>query len=238
MNIKAMILAAGMGTRLRPLTDTTPKALLKFRGRTMLEHVVDHLVANGIKEVVINIHHHADQVRNFLEAHRYFGIKFYVSDESDQLMDTGGGMVRAQKYLEGDGPFIVHNVDIFSDTDFSELQHYHAGHEALATLAVSERETSRNLLVDAAGLLCGWRNNITGEEIIARKQDGLRPVAFSGIHMVEPRIFSLFDREEREKPFSITKAYLELAAQHRIMTFDHTGDTWIDMASPLNFPNL
>src|SRR6056297_1821197 len=119
MTPRAMILAAGMGTRLRPLTDTTPKALLPFQGKTMLEHVVGHLKDHGIEDVVINLHHLADQVRNYLEKHQFFGINFHISDERKQLMDTGGGIVRARKYLEGHGPFIVHNVDIYSDTDLS-----------------------------------------------------------------------------------------------------------------------
>lgn len=232
MNHKAMILAAGMGTRLRPLTDTTPKALLTYHGKTMLEHVIDHLVAHGTTDVVINLHHLADQVLQYLEEHHYFGINFHISDERDQLMDTGGGMMHARKHLEGDAPFIVHNVDIYSDTDLSLLVGQHAKNDALATLAVSERSTSRNLLIDDAGLLCGWRNNSTGEEIIARQKKGLRPVAFSGIHSVDPRIFRYL---EQGKPFSITAAYLELAKQHRIMTFDHTGDTWKDMADMGNF---
>ncbi len=228
-----MILAAGLGTRLRPLTDTTPKALLSFRGKTMLEHVVDHLVAHGITEVVINLHHHADQVIALLEANQYFGITFHISDETDQLMDTGGGVVRARKYLEGEGPFLVHNVDIYSNIDLAEIFRQHAKKDALATLAVSDRKTSRNLLIDDQGVLCGWRNNSTGEEIIARQKPGLRPVAFSGIHVMRPGIFSYLDAH---KPFSITRAYLELAARHRIRTFDHSGDIWTDMADPAHFP--
>lgn len=232
MSPRAMILAAGLGTRLRPLTDTTPKALLSFRGKTMLEHVVDHLAAHGITEVVINLHHHADQVMDFLKEHKYFGIDFRISDERQELMDTGGGMMHARKHLEGHGPFIVHNVDIYSDTNLSAMLKYHLENDALATLAVSDRATSRNLLIDGDGLLCGWRNNNTGEEIIARQKPGLYPVAFSGIHVADPVIFSYL---QQEQPFSITKAYLELAKKLRITTFDHTGDTWIDMADTGNY---
>jgi len=227
-----MILAAGMGTRLRPLTDTTPKALLPFQGKTMLEHVVGHLKDHGIEDVVINLHHLADQVRNYLEKHQFFGINFHISDERKQLMDTVGCIVRARKYLEGHGPFIVHNVDIYSDTDLSAMLQHHLENDALATLAVSDRKTSRNLLIDEEGLLCGWRNNSTGEEIIARQKPGLRPVAFSAMHVMDPEIFFHLDPGQ---PFSITKAYLELAKKHRIKTFDHTGDTWTDMADVSNY---
>jgi NDP-sugar pyrophosphorylase family protein len=232
MNPKAMILAAGLGTRLRPLTDHTPKALLPFRGKTMLEHVLAHLGMHGITEVVINVHHHAGQVERFLEIHQNFGFNIHISDERQQLMDTGGGIVHARHWLEGAGPFIVHNVDIWSGVDLGALVKDHARHGALATLAVSERKTSRQLLVDAEGRLCGWRDNRTGEEIIARTTKGLRPVAFSAIHVMEPSIFSFL---EEGRPFSITKAYLQLAAEHRIMTFDHTGVDWTDMAEISNF---
>lgn len=232
MHPKAMILAAGLGTRLRPLTDDTPKALLSFRGKTMLEHVLDHLKIHGITEVVINIHHHAGQVERFLEKHQNFGCNIHLSDERRQLMDTGGGIVKARRFLEGAGPFVVHNVDISSDIDLGALVAYHSRHNTLATLAVSDRTTSRQLLVDADGLLCGWKDNRTGEEIIARKKPGLRPVAFSAIHVMDPLIFRYL---EQEQPFSITKAYLQLAAKHRIMTFDHTGDDWKDMADIGNF---
>lgn len=235
MNTKAMILAAGLGTRLRPLTDHTPKALLPFRGKTMLEHVVDHLKSHGITEVVINVHHHAGQVEKYLVKHQNFGINIHLSDERRQLMDTGGGIVKARKYLEGAGPFIVHNVDIFSDTDLTAMLAQHLEDEALATLAISDRKTSRQLLVDADRLLCGWRDNRTGEEIIARQAQELRPVAFSAIHVLDPRIFSYLDQDQ---PFSITRAYLQLATQHRIMTFDHSGDTWTDMADIGNFSSI
>jgi MurNAc alpha-1-phosphate uridylyltransferase len=235
MNQSAMILAAGLGTRLRPLTDDTPKALLPFHGKTMLEHVVEHLKDHGITEVVINLHHCADQIEAFLRQQQYFGIKFHISDEREELMDTGGGIVKARKHFDGQGPFIVHNVDIYSDTDLTALLRHHLKSEALATLAVSDRSTSRNLLVDEEGLLCGWRDNRTGEEIIARQKPGLRPVAFSAIHVVDPEIFHYL---EQGKPFSITKAYLQLATRHRIMTYDHTGDTWTDMADISNFSSI
>lgn len=231
----AMILAAGTGTRLRPLTDRTPKALLPFRGKPMLEHVIRSFTGAGFEHLVINVHHHAGQVISYLEANDFFGISIEISDEQELLMDTGGGILKARKYLDGDAPFLVHNVDIFSNIDLMKLYSRHMEQRPLATLAVTRRETSRNLLVNDDGLLCGWKNNSTGEEVIVRRQEQLIPVAFSGIHVIDPSIFRLLDRQD---PFSITKAYLELSKNKEIRTWDHSGDTWIDMASPDHFSLL
>jgi len=226
-----MILAAGVGSRLSPLTDELPKALLEFRGKTMLEHVIGSLRDAGIGEVIINLHHHADKIEHFVVDHKNFGLKIAFSNERDLLMDTGGGIMKASWFLD-DRPFLVHNVDILTDLDLMALYDFHLREGPLATLAVTARPTSRNLLVNGQGLLCGWRNNQTGEEIIARDDRELRPVAFSGVHVLDPEIFSLM---EPHKPFSITKAYLDLAGRYEIMTMDHSGGTWTDMARPENF---
>ncbi len=226
-----MILAAGVGSRLRPLTDKTPKALLKFKGKTMLEHVIDQLGNYGISEIIVNLHHHADMVEDYVVENRNFGMKIAFSSERERLMDTGGGIMKARWFLDG-APFIVHNVDVRTDLDLAGLYQAHMKTRPLATLAVSDRETSRNLLVDEGGQLCGWRNNKTGEEIITRVKKGMKPVAFSAVHVIEPAIFELLDHE---KPFSMTDAYLSLAAENEIMTYDHSGGAWTDMASPGNF---
>jgi len=253
---KAMILAAGVGSRLQPLTDAIPKALLPFRGRTMLEQVLLNLKKHGIEEVVINIHHHADQIENFVRKHDYFGINIVFSDERDRLMDTGGGILKARQYLEGSGPFLVHNVDIFSDLDFTALYDSHLRSGPLATLAVRRRETSRNLLVDEDGRLAGWRDSSSGKAIMAgegpyrgkvkltgttgvavpvKREDELSPVAFSGIHIIDPKIFTFLDDDE---PFSIMHAYLSLCGEHTIDTYEHSSGVWIDMAKRENFPGL
>ena len=150
-------------------------------------------------------------------------------------MDTGGGIIKARWFLDTDAPFLVHNIDIYSDIDLDKLYRAHLASNSLATLAVSDRKTSRNLLLDQDGFLSGWKNNATGETIIVREEKNLRPVAFSGIHIIEPEIFNLIDSTD---PFSMTTAYLELARDHQINTYDHTGDTWIDMAHRDNFPGV
>jgi NDP-sugar pyrophosphorylase family protein len=150
-------------------------------------------------------------------------------------MDTGGGIMKARWFLEEKGAFLVHNIDIFSSIDLGALYEYHRKNQAIATLAVMQRITSRNLLIDEEGLLCGWRNNLTGSEIIVHEKPGLQALAFSGIHIIDPAIFEVLDRED---PFPMTNAYLEIASEHRVMTYNHSGDSWIDMAHPNNFPEL
>lgn len=232
---RAMILAAGEGTRLQPLTNHLPKALLLFRGKTMLEHVLIHLKKHGIREVIINIHHHADKIVEFVHQNSRFGIDIEFSDERAMLMDTGGGILKAEWYFKDHGPFLVHNIDIFSDINLEELYLAHSKRRPLATLAVTSRETSRNLLVDSDNYLCGWKNNSTGETIVVKEKPPLHGVAFSGIHIIEPELSQLLTSKE---PFSITDGYLKLAANHQIFAYDHSDGVWIDMAHKDNFPEL
>ncbi len=232
---RAMILAAGLGTRLLPLTKRTPKALLPYKGTPMLEHVMLKLKDAGITEVIINVHHKAEHIIDYVLENKGFGLKVMFSDESDQLMDTGGGIAKAKIFFEGQGPFIVYNIDIFSNIDLKQLLKAHEEGDQLATLAVKNRETSRNFLMNEERLLCGWRNNETGEEIITRDEEGLKGTAFSGIHVLDDRIFPLL---QEEGPFSITTAYLELSKKHDIYLYNHSKDQWVDMAHPSNFPQL
>lgn len=235
MNPTVMILAAGIGSRLRPLTDETPKALLKFRGETMLDHVLNKLIDQGFRRFVINIHHHPEKIKRHLLDYRKKGLEIIISDESERLMDTGGAIIKARTLLEGFGPFIVHNVDIYSDLDLRSLYGWHLKHNPLATLAVKERDTSRNLLIDKSGYLAGWRNNQTGEVIMVNEYGYDRALAFSGIQVIDPRIFDVIDNRE---PFSIMQAYLELAGNHPVLAFEHPGDEWINMADRNNFEEL
>ncbi|MCF8226535.1 MAG: NTP transferase domain-containing protein [Bacteroidales bacterium] len=230
-----MILAAGTGSRMRPLTDVNPKALLEFRGKPMLDHIFSKLKAQGFHRIVINIHHFAGKIKEYIEKNPVDSLEINFSDESERLMDTGGGIINARKYLEGCGPFIVHNVDIFSDIDLHRLYEYHIRHNPLATLAVRQRQTSRNLLVDKDGYLQGWRNNDTGETVMISDEGFERAVAFSGVQVIDPRIFEIIDHSE---PFSIIRAYLELARDYPVMVYDHSDDTWIDMAHRGNYPEL
>ncbi|MBR8720017.1 N-acetylmuramate alpha-1-phosphate uridylyltransferase [Bacteroides pyogenes] len=215
--MKAMIFAAGMGTRLKPLTDTMPKALVPVAGRPMLEHVILKLKAVGFTEQVVNIHHFGEQIIDFLRANRNFGITIHISDERDFLLDTGGGIKKARRFFEhSDEPFLVHNVDILSDIDLQELYGFHLKHGGEGTLLASSRKTSRYLLFDAEDRLCGWTNKNTGElkpEGICYDSGIYREYAFSGIHILSPSVFSLMDDPRWEGKFSIIDFYLSTCRQ-------------------------
>ena len=210
--MKAMILAAGLGTRLRPLTNDRPKALVELAGRTLLEITLARLRAFGVREVIINVHHFADLVVEYLKAHDHFGMRIEVSPE-DILLDTGGGLKKAAWFfLEGssgaDEPFLLHNVDVISTIDFAEMVQAHKASRALATLAVQKRESSRQLLFDEHLQLCGRRAGRDREPEIVRASPRLEPLAFSGIHVISPRILKMLTEEG---VFSIVMSYLRLA---------------------------
>lgn len=215
--MKAFILAAGLGTRLRPLTDTLPKALVPYRGIPMLQHRILALKAAGFTQFVINIHHFGQQILDFLEAHRNFGVEISISDERDLLRDTGGALRHAAPLLRTANPdeaFLVHNVDIFSNMDLTALPALHRP-EALATLIVSPRRTSRYFLFDARNRLCGWTNVQTG----ACKPSGINPadctaLAFSGIHIVSNRALDIM--QDYPPVFSIVDFYLDQCGRHAI----------------------
>ena len=174
--MKAMIFAAGLGSRLKPLTDTMPKALVPIAGHPMLEHVILKLKAAGFTEIVINIHHFGEQILDFLEANENFGLIIHISDERDLLLDTGGGIKKARSFFENsDEPFLIHNVDILSDVNLKELYDYHLRSGAVATLLASQRKTSRYLLFDTDKRLCGWINKDT-EQV---KPEGFQYDSFS-----------------------------------------------------------
>ncbi len=221
-----MILAAGLGTRLGPLTDTRPKALVEWRGSTLLEHVVTRLKQSGFTRIIINVHHFAEMIIQFVERHDHFGVEIRFSHEKEELLDTGGGIARASWFF-GRESFLVHNVDIYSDIDLRKLMQAHAEKGALATLAVKQRDTSRSLLMDSEGFLKGWRDNRTGETILAAGEEAaLTPIAFSGIQVIDPDLVGLFP--DRNK-FSLVPFYLEIASAHPVYLHRHDPDTWIDM---------
>ncbi len=225
-NKRAMILAAGLGTRLRPLTNNKPKALVEWQGRPLIDHVIACLSSYGFREIVINVHHFADQLIAYIESGNWEGVHITVSHEEDLLLDTGGGLKRAAPFLEK-GPFLVYNVDILSSIDLDRLWHYHLQEGGLVTLAVKERSTSRSLLLDESGCLKGWRDNRNGDEILACSDSrGLRPIAYSAIQVMNPAIFELMPGEE---VFPIMPLLLELAKNYRITTFRHDADDWADL---------
>lgn len=225
--MKAMLFAAGLGTRLKPLTDNKPKALVEIGGITLLERCIRQLASNGISDIVINVHHFADQICAFLEAKENFGLNIRVSDESELLLDTGGGLLKAQPLLSGDEPILLVNVDILTNLDFRKVLEAHLQHPALATLVVRRRQTSRYLLFNE-GLLAGWKNEKSGELNISRPElvEQAEAFAFSGIHIVEPRLIDLITESGK---FPIIDLYLRLAKTESIRAFVDSESVWMDL---------
>jgi NDP-sugar pyrophosphorylase family protein len=231
--MKAMILAAGLGTRLRPLTDDRPKALVTVAGRTLLEIVLCRLRAFGVREVIVNAHHFADMIVEYLIANDNFGMKIEVSRE-EALLDTGGGLKKAAHFFNGSlqEPFILHNVDVISTIDLGHMARFHIEHAALATLAVQDRATSRVLFFDEHGQLCGRQTGRDGEVQLVRPVAQAQALAFSGIHVLSPQIFA---KMEKEGAFSIIDAYMHLSAQgEKIIAFRADGCYWRDLGRPEN----
>lgn len=224
-----MILAAGLGTRLRPLTDRVPKALVEVGGVPMLERIARRLVAAGADRLIVNVHHHADQVERFLEE-ADLGAAIEISHEPERPLGTGGGVKSAAGLFRRNAPFYLHNVDIVTDADLEAIYADHRSDERLATLAVGRRETSRCLLFDRDGLY-GWANEDTGESEAVRDPVGeTERWPFAGIHVVEP---ALLDRLEEDGAFSIVAVYLRLArAGHRIAAWDVGEATWMEVGNP------
>ena len=229
--IRAMILAAGLGTRLKPFTDNHPKALAIVNGKSLLQRNIEYLQQFNIREVIVNVHHFADQIINAIEINKGWGSTISISDETDAVLETGGGLQKAAWFFNDD--FVLMNVDILTDLDLQAMIDQHKKNNALATLAVTERDTSRYFLFNQQQQLCGWRNIKTGEEKPAPlsfgEGSGVRPKAFSGIHVINPKIFSLIQQEGK---FSMVDVYLSLCAQHSIQYFDHTQSKFIDVGKP------
>lgn len=226
--MKAMIFAAGLGTRLRPLTNDRPKAMVKVEGKPLLQIQIERLKALGFTEIVVNVHHFADLVIDFLKEKDHFGLKIHISDERDHLLDTGGGLSRARPQLEGKEPFFLCNVDVLTDLNPAEMLQAHQESGALATLAVRDRKTSRYLLFDQEMRLSGWRNQKTGEEKGNPPSDAI-PLAFSGIHVISPAIFPLI---RQTGAFSIIDVYLDLMGQQKLGGFRHDDGIWMDVGKP------
>jgi len=225
---RAMILAAGLGTRFKPWTDKHPKALAPVNGKSLLQRNVEYLQQYGIREIVVNVHHFADQITEALRAAKGWGSEIFISDETVAVLETGGGLKKARPWLDK-APFVLMNVDILTDMDLGAMVRDHFVHRPLVTLAVTNRTTSRYFLFDEADDLCGWRNVQTGQERLSRVVDHLIPRAFSGIHVIDPAIFDLMRLDGK---FSTVDLYLDLAASQIIRGYDHSDSKLIDVGKP------
>jgi NDP-sugar pyrophosphorylase family protein len=231
--MKAMILAAGLGTRLRPLTNDRPKALVEIAGRTLLEITIERLKQFGVSEIIVNVHNFAGKMVEYLKTKNDFGIRIEVSPE-DALLDTGGGLKKAAWFFLEEGesaaPFVLHNVDVVSSIDLSKLVAYHTQNEALATLAVQQRETSRYLLFDPQMQLCGRHYVKEQKTEMVRNAAKLESLAFTGIHVISPRLLAMMSEEG---VFSIIDTYLRLSGQGgKIVGYRADGDYWRDLGKP------
>ena len=226
-----MIFAAGLGTRLKPLTDHMPKALVPVAGKPMLEHVILKLIASGFNEIVINVHHFAEQIIDFLKEKNNFGIKIWISDETEELLDTGGGIKKASSLLNE--PFLVHNADILSNVDLKALYDFHIASENDATLLVSPRKTVRYLLFDQTNRLCGWINKDTLQtkpEGFIYQPEEQQEYAFGGIHIISPSLFKYM--EEWTGKFSIMDFYLQTCQKAKLGGYAKEDLQLIDIGKP------
>ncbi len=228
--MQAFILAAGLGTRLKPLTDQRPKALVEVQGEPLLRIAIDNLIRQGVTRIVVNVHHFADQVCQYLQG-QHWEVPIAISDERNLLLDTGGGLKKAESLLWKGEPILIHNVDILSRLNISELEIKHSDSKALATLVVSRRDTSRYLLFDQQEQLTGWKNKQTGEiRWVDSPCQDCTELAFDGIALVEPQLLNLLPAATR--PYSIIPTYLEIARKHRINHFELDKNDWLDVGKP------
>lgn len=228
-NMKAMLFAAGLGTRLKPFTDHHPKALAEVNGKTLLEHNIRYLQKAGIYDVIVNVHHFPDQIEDTLFENDSFGSNVLVSDERGEVLETGGGLMKAAHFFEGEEAFVAMNVDVLTNLDLNRMIEVHRGHEAIATLAVMERKSSRQFLFDEHMHLCGWANIEKEQQRISREVTWMQPLAFSGIQILIPTVLANCPFQGK---FSIVDLYLHLAKDHLIYGYNHTGNVFIDVGKP------
>ncbi len=226
---KAIIFAAGLGTRFKPWTDSHPKALAMVNGKSLLQRNIEYLQQYGITDVVVNVHHFPDQVAAAIEQNNGWGSNITISDESEKVLETGGGLVKARNLLPAENAFYSVNVDILTNLNLQKLKAFHDEHKPLVSFAVSNRKSSRILLFDEDNRLCGWKNLQTGEEKIRINKPNLVQKAYSCVVVYEPAIFDLIRQKGK---FSIMDTYLDLAADHVILGYDHSGDDLVDVGRP------
>ena len=228
---KGMILAAGLGSRLKPWTDNHPKALALVNGKSLLQRNIEYLQQYGIKEVVVNVHHFAEQIIEAITENNGWGSHIFISDEADEVLETGGALLKAASLFSDCNPIVLLNADVLTDMNLEGMIGYHQEKKPLVTLATTNRKTSRYFLFDEGNNLCGWRNIVTGQEKPAKDADSQDkiPKAFSGIHVIESRIFSLINQRGK---FSMVDVYLDLMKENTIKSFDHSESRFIDVGKP------
>jgi NDP-sugar pyrophosphorylase family protein len=233
--MKAMILAAGMGTRMLPLTESMPKALIEVQGVSLLEHTILYLKYYHVDDIIINVHHHASQITDFIRQKDSFGIHIAFSDESDQLLDTGGGLYKARGFFDLEEPFILSSCDVITDLNIDEMMQSHKKRHSLVTLAVKHRPSSRDFIFDRNYQLSGWYNNRTGESRLIREVNDPVKVAFSTLHIINPALFGFIIERGC---FSIIDLYLRLALSHPISGFEHDHSAWFECGRIDSLPIL
>jgi len=224
-----MIFSAGLGTRFKPWTDKHPKALALVNGKSLLQRNIEYLQQYGIRDVMVNVHHFADQVEEAIYKNNGWGSNITISNEREHLLDTGGGLLKAKPFFTSGERFITCNADILTDLDINKLLAFHEATTPLISFGIMQRKTSRNFLFDKDGQLCGWRNNNTGEEKISRHTGSLIAKAYSCVVVFEYAVFQLMEKAGFSGKFSLTDVYLELAKKYTILGYDHTGDRWADV---------
>lgn len=235
--LKAMLLAAGFGTRLKPFTDHHPKVLAAVNGKTLLQRNIEYLQQFGIYNVIVNVHYFAEQIIEAVHKNNGWGSVITISDETDAILETGGGLKRASWFFKDEEDFVLMNTDVLTDLRLNEMISFHKKNKPLATLATTNRNTSRYFLFDEENILCGWKNVKTGEEKISHLRfsasgegTGLRAKAFSGIHIINKKIFPLMQQSETK--FSMVDVYLSLCAENDILCFDHSDTKFVDAGKP------
>lgn len=225
----AIIFSAGLGTRFKPFTDKHPKALAIVNGKSLLQRNIEYLQQYNIYDVVVNVHHFPEQIIDAIKKNDGWGSKIIISDESKEVLETGGGLLKAKSLLENEDFFISLNVDVLTDLNINNLIAFHQQKKALISFGVTERKTSRNILLDDTGRMCGWKNNTTGEEKIKIEKNNLQPFAYSCVVIYNKEVFSKIKQTGK---FSIMDTYLDLAADNLIMGYKHNGDKWVDVGRP------
>jgi N-acetyl-alpha-D-muramate 1-phosphate uridylyltransferase len=231
--MQAMIFSAGLGTRFKPWTDTHPKALAIVNGKSLLQRNIEYLQQHGIKDIIVNVHHFADQIDQAIVENDGWGSNVLVSDERDKVLETGGGLLKAKDLFNPGEKFITCNADFLTDLNIEKLLQFHVQHNALISFGVTSRKSSRNLLFNKEYRLVGWKNNGTGETRIAMPNEQVaHELAYSCVVVFDYKIFELMEQSGFAGKFSLIDVYLKLAPQHLIVGYNHTGDKLVDVGKP------